>query len=117
MRRRLKFEKEGLDWFAVIPEWDGPKADLQMVCGADTWLDILCQGEWDVWLTISDEPFEGAEELQLLSEGQYEDVEVGSGASYRLNHYMGGIRYDLKIWLCDVTKFVFGYFPKIIYFK
>jgi hypothetical protein len=24
---------------------------------------------------------------------------------------------NLQMWLCDVTKFVFGYFPKIIYFN
>lgn len=117
MRKRIKFEKEGLDWFAVIPEWEGSKADLQMVCGADTWLDILSQGEWHVWLTISDEPFEGAEELKLIALGQFDEMEVGSGASYKLNTTLSGIAYDLEMWLCDVTKFVFGDFPKIIYYR
>lgn len=117
MIKRIKFEKEGFDWFAVIPEWEGPKADLQMVCGADTWLDLLCQGEWHVWLTISDAPFDGASELKLIALGEYDDVEVGSGASYKLSTKLMGIDYDLEMWLCDVTKFVFGDFPKIIYFK
>lgn len=117
MIKRIKFEKEGFDWFAVIPEWQGPKADLQMVCGADTWLDLLCQGEWHVWLTISNEPFEGASELKLIALGEYDNVEVGSGASYKLSTKLMGIDYDLEMWLCDVTKFVFGDFPKIIYFK
>lgn len=117
MKRRIKFEKEGFDWFAVIPEWEGSRADLQMVCGADTWLDILCQGEWHVWLTISDEPFDGAEKLHLIDLNRYNGEEVGSGASYLLKNYLGGIEYNLEMWLCDVTKFVFGDFPKIIYFK
>jgi len=26
-----------------------------------------------------------------------------------------GIEYDPELWLCDVTKFVFGNFPKNIY--
>jgi hypothetical protein len=29
--------------------------------------------------------------------------------------YMG-VDYELTMWLCDVTKFVFGEFPKNIYF-
>jgi hypothetical protein len=28
-----------------------------------------------------------------------------------------GIEFNLDIWLCDVTKFVFGEFPKIIHFN
>lgn len=115
MKRRLKFEKDGLDWFVNLPEWEGSRADLQMVCGADVWLDILCQGEWHVWLTISDEPFNGANQLELVGEGTYLNETVGSGASYLLNNYIG-IEYNLEMWLCDVTKFVFGKFPKIIYF-
>lgn len=116
MRRRIQFEKLGHEWFAVLPEWQGPKADLQMVCGADTWLDILCQGEWDVWLLISDEPFDGAEKLFMLGEGRLEGPELGEGAWYEAKTYIG-LEYNLEMWLCDVTQFVFGNFPKIIYYK
>jgi hypothetical protein len=28
-----------------------------------------------------------------------------------------GQSYDLSMWLCDVTKYVFGDFPDRIYFK
>ena len=27
------------------------------------------------------------------------------------------VEFDLTMWLCDVTKYVFGDFPKQIYFK
>lgn len=117
MKKHLKFEKDGMDWFAVIPEWEGDRADLQMVCGADTWLDILSQGESSIWLTISDEPFDGADQLKLIALGQYDELEIGSGASYTLATKLSGIDYNLEMWLCDVTEFVFGKFPKIIYFK
>lgn len=116
MIRRIQFEKDHIYWYAVLPEWTGPKGDLQMVCGADTWLDLLCQGEWDVWMYISDEPFAGAEELHLLSLGQLEGPELGEGAWYMAKTYMG-LEYNLKMWLCDVTKFVFGDFPPVIYYK
>jgi hypothetical protein len=112
MRRRLKFEKEMTDWFVDLPEWEGPRADLQMVAGADTWLDLLCQGEWDVWMTISNEKFDGAEKLIMIEEA---DAEVG-GAYYIAETYQS-LEYNLKMWLCDVTKFVFGDFPPVIYYK
>jgi len=115
MKRRLKFDKEIDGWFVNLPEWKGSRSDLQMVCGADTWLDIMCQGEWHVWLTVSDEPFVGSNELKLVELNSFNGETVDSGASYKLENYIG-IPYDLEMWLCDVTKFVFGDFPKKIYF-
>ena len=41
---------------------------------------------------------------------------MGEGSWYKLNTYMG-IDYSLDMWLCDVTKFVFGDFPEVIYFS
>lgn len=111
MRRRLQFEKDLIDWFVVLPEWEGDRADLQMVCGADTWLDLLCDGEWHIWLVVSDEPFDGAEEI-IVTHGE----DFGSGQWYETKTYMG-LEYNIKMWLCDVTKFVFGYFPSTIYYK
>jgi len=110
MIRRIQFEKDLIDWYAVLPEWQGPRGDLQMVCGADTWLDLLCQGEWDVWLVMSTQPFAGAEKLVRM------DREETSGAWYEAKTYMG-LEYNIEMWLCDVTKFVFGDFPPVIYYK
>jgi hypothetical protein len=117
MKTRLKFTKEISGWYAVLPEWDGPKSDLKMVMGADTWLDLLCDGEWDVWLMISDESFKGANELIRIAFGCDVGDEIAeSGATYKIENYMG-IPYDFKLWLCDVTEFVFGYFPEVIYYQ
>ena len=38
------------------------------------------------------------------------------GAWYTLERY-ANVEFDLSMWLCDVTKYVFGDFPKQIYFK
>jgi hypothetical protein len=112
MKRRIKFTKELNDWFAEITEWEGSRADLQMIMGADTFLDILCEGEWDVWLTMSDQPLQSdrTEELHFIREGETE-----GGGYYLLKSYRG-IEFNLEMWLCDVTKFVFGKMPKTIYF-
>ena len=38
----LTFEKwEDGRWFVILPEWDGLQEDLEMVDGADTFLDFL----------------------------------------------------------------------------
>jgi len=118
MIRRFKFEKEGLDWFIDLPEWEGSKADLQMVMGADSFLEILCEGGWYVWITLSDTPFEGANVLERIGFGSapVSDHDVEDGAWYKLESYRG-IEFDLEMWLCEVTRFVFGNLPEKIYFN
>ena len=117
MKRRFKFEKDIDGWFVDLPEWEGSKADLQMVMGADTFLDILCEGEWTVWLTLSNTPFDGCNVLSLTHYGTVEPskVDIEEGAWYKMESYRG-IEFELDMWLCEVTRFVFGYLPEKIYF-
>lgn len=117
MMRNLKFYKEETGrWYVDLPEWEGEKDELEMVMGADSFLEILSQGENEVYVTLSDTEFPNAERLRLLELGRIEGIELGSGAWYSLTSYKD-IPYDIEMWLCDVTKFVFGGFPKVIYFK
>lgn len=38
----ITFEKwEDGRWFVVLPDYDGPQEDLEMVDGADEFLDVL----------------------------------------------------------------------------
>jgi hypothetical protein len=111
-----RFYRDEIGWFVDLPEWEGTKSDLQMVMGADTFLDILSQGENEVYVTLSTEPFEYCGVLDYIFLGRLEGPELGEGAWYSLREYMG-LDFNLKMWLCDVTKFVFGDFPKQIYFK
>jgi hypothetical protein len=39
-----------------------------------------------------------------------------SGATYHAELYRG-VEYNLDLWLCDVTLFVLGEFPKYIYYS
>lgn len=108
---RLKFYKEpDGSWYVDLPNWTGPKADLQMVCGADSMLEYMAEGEDSVWLYLSEEEFENADRLEFLRMAD----EVDNGAFYRMPSYLG-VEIGLEMWLCDVTKFVFGKFPKTIY--
>lgn len=114
--KTYKFYKDEYGWFVDLPEWTGEKWELQMVSGADTFLDLLSQGENEVHLVMSSKPFQNANVLHFQEVGKLEGPEMGEGAWYFLNEY-NDISYSLKMWLCDVTKFVFGEFPTKIYFK
>jgi hypothetical protein len=102
-----------------LPEWEGVKAELEMISGADTLLDIVSQGDETVHIVISMESFENANMLELIgatTKEQQETTEVCGGAYYIMKNYEG-IEFNLVLWLCNVTIFVFQEFPDKIYFK
>lgn len=106
--RNFRFQKDiNGRWFIVLPEWEGEHDELEMVMGADTMLDIIAQGNDDVHLTLSIEPFENYDYILTLKEEIYE------GGTYDLK----GRYVSFEIWLCHVTKFVFGEMPKTLYIK
>lgn len=114
----IKFYKEKNDlWYVDLPEYiesGGTKEDCQMVAGADDWLDVLSQGESRVVLEIQTVPFDGANSLtmdELLTDA------FGYGAYYKVEKYNGVDYPDLSIWLCPVTVYVFGEYPKTIYYR
>lgn len=99
-------------WYVFLPEWLGEKADLEMVSGADTMLDIISQGETEIRVAFSLSPFDDSNKLTMIRLA----TELDNGAYYLLDHY-NGIDLNLELWLCDVTKFVFGDLPELIYFR
>ena len=63
MARNYKFYKIQDQWFIDLPQWEGSIADLQMVAGADTFLDILAQGDDNVYVTLSETEMENSDKL------------------------------------------------------
>lgn len=102
----FKFTKEQDHWYLDWPAWTGAKWELEMVQGADTLLDILAQGDDVVHSYISTKPFNS--DMVLT----FQEEHLG-GANYLLTSE----HHNFPIWLCHVTKFVFGHFPKKIYLK
>lgn len=105
-RDRYRFNKENGQWFIDLPHWEGPKAALQMVGGADTLLNHLSNNGDTVLISLSTEDIcpEGYETLKRIVKTP------PNGCLYHLGFS--------PVWLCDVTKFVFnGIFPKKIHFK
>jgi hypothetical protein len=113
--KTYKFVKTGDEWFIDLPgyiEQGGRAADLQMVDGADTMLDVMAEHKSFVVLTISEEPFEGADELVLTEKC---DPVIGGGY-YLMKEYKGR-EINQRMWLCHVTEFVFGDIPERIFVR
>ena len=109
--KKLRFYKEKSKyWYADIPQWTGRKSALQMVAGADKLLDYIAKGRSEVYLHFSENEILNADKLFLIKKCWF------NGADYKINKYLGK-EINLKVWLCNVTKFVIGYFPEKIYFK
>lgn len=113
--RNLKFYREPDGrWYVDLPEWEGEKEELEMVQGADVLLDIIDQngdanGVVNALVVIDPNQAKAGVTYQLRNTGEVLD----SGANYEVWGPFG-IR-PFKIWLCDVTKFVFdGEFPGLI---
>lgn len=101
----LGFKKVNNEWYSDIKNW--PKAyeaNQQMVAGADILLEKLSQGKNYITLQIKKESFPNSIHLSKI----YEDSWGGTYESNELDH---------TVWLCNVTKFVFGEHPQNIYFK
>lgn len=114
IKRTFKFEKNATnEWYMILPEWKGDPEDLQMIEGADEWLDLLSITGEKVKLILSDKKFEDAEFLSLL---RIREENLGGGGIYYLERYQGE-KVDLKLWLCEVTRFVFAAIPQRIYFS
>jgi hypothetical protein len=109
--KTFRFYKESTgQWYVDLPDYPGPEADLQTVAGADTLLDRLTNNSNIVSLTVSEEPFEGSEQLKLLKEhAGYE-----GGGDYILKSYKG-VEINHEMWLCEVMRYVFGRMPQAIY--
>lgn len=94
-------------WYIDYPEWKGEKWELEMVSGADTLLDILSQEDNKVTIKMSLEEIK--DPLFILNFIK----EESNGGWYKISNYY----IEFEIWLCHVTKFVFGNLPQNIYCK
>lgn len=115
---KITFNKElSGEWYADLPSYiesGGVKEDLQMIEGADTWLDIISQGENSITIDMSSEELEDSDVLTLFNT---DELSPEYGADYQVGSYKGIDYSDRKLWLCPVTLFVFGEYPKKIFYK
>ncbi len=121
--KRIRFIKEVGLWYVDLPEFLeqglGTKNNLLMVDGADSFLDLLSGDEGRVTLDISLEELEGyqakldkvvmGKNQELLDAVGHEPIEYG--AYYEVTE-LDGKNFSHQLWLCPVTEYVFGEYPR-----
>lgn len=108
--KKIRFYRDENRWFADLPEWienGGDRDDLEMILGADEWLDIIYNNEESVILNLSITPLRNKIVLNQADD---------AGGVYIAHEYNEEI-VNHVLWLCAVTKFVFGEFPETIYYE
>lgn len=110
---QLQFNhEEDNNWYIDYPNWPFNHHNLMMVAGADKLCAFLSDD--DKFTHVSVMPsnkkasLEGYFELEQISKG------LTSGSTYNVNGLPG---FNQTIWICPVTLFVLGEYPKYIYVK
>ena len=99
-------------WYVQLPNYEGHISDLEMVAGADTLCELLAGDNTEVTVTVSDEPFDNNSKFFTKQCAlEFINSTGEDGANYKLESL------QLDVWLCNVTKCVFGEFPATIYIK
>lgn len=104
----FKFYKEDYKWYIDLPDFPGSKEELQMVDGADTWLDKLSNNTEEVTVLVSTE--------KQLTNKLYLHTSNETGAVY-IAVNIGEEIHDHWLWLCPVTLYVFGEYPTVIWYE
>jgi hypothetical protein len=127
-KQTLSFIKEEGIWYADLPEFLemglGSKGNLMMVDGADTFLDLLSNNGNQISLNLSSKKFNGhSGRLKKIKRGLNKELleEIGHapvdyGAYYQAVEY-NHQPFQHQLWLCPVTEYVFGEYPKEIFFS
>ena len=110
----LAFNREANGgWYIDLPEWEGAHAQLAMVAGADDLLEFVGEGNPRVEVTVV-KSSETVDELD--NDPRFFRCDVLS------SNPVGGATYDVRLkgfnrtmWLCPVTLFVLGEYPRHLY--
>lgn len=111
---QLAFVKEDDDvWYIDLPNWEGAHANLAMVAGSDLLLDCLDKGNNRVEVEVvkSDMPLDNMVDCFRCEQI---DMSLLGGSTYNVFGVEG---FDRTIWICPVTLFVLGEYPKYIYIR
>ncbi|MBR2084128.1 MAG: hypothetical protein IJ879_05875 [Muribaculaceae bacterium] len=110
---RLQFnhEEDG-KWYVDFPGWPFDHHNLMMVAGADKLCAFLSDDDKFAHVSVipSNRPLDKAG-YACLVQGEHS---LTGGSTYMVTGLPG---FERDIWLCPVTLFVLGRYPKYIYVK
>ena len=119
MNKNLRFVKLASRWLIDIP-YNGNINDLEMVLGADEMLQHISDntnGDDTVYIEVSDFLRAQSGHDAMITKTKGEDMGEGQWYDFAENYALYSNAKTQKIWLCDVTKLVFGGFPETLYIK
>ena len=104
-------EQDGY-WYVDFPGWPFDHHNLMMVAGADNLCEFLSDDKKTVTVSVIPESKEKnhpgyAKLIQIESS-------LTGGSTYEVTGIEG---FNRNIWLCPVTLFVLGTYPKYLYIK
>jgi hypothetical protein len=109
----IQFNKESdRKWYVDFPGWPFDHGNLLMVAGADDLCEFLSLDGRNSYINViptsREEKHEGYAKLTRVK------YALTGGAIYKVENLPG---FDREIWLCPVTLFVLGKYPKYMYIK
>ena len=114
---RIQFnkEKDGC-WYVDFPHWPFSHDNLAMVSGADKMLDLLSDGVSLVKVSVI--PAKKKEQHNGYIELEQTEHSLFGGSTYQVKYepFIQRFKRD-TLWICPVTLFVLGRYPKFIYVK
>ena len=108
---KFNHEEDGL-WYVDFPNWPSDHHNLLMVAGADKLCAFLSDD--DVTSEILVRPSSKRLQLEGYAELIQKDHSLTGGSTYEVRNLEG---FHRDIWLCPVTLFVLGKYPKYMYIK
>jgi len=110
---QIKFnhEDDGL-WYVDFPNWPFDHHNLLMVNGADKMCAFLSDD--DVTTEVLVRPSNKRLQLEGYAELVQKEHSLTGGSTYEVRNLEG---FNRNIWLCPVTLFVLGNYPKYMYVK
>ena len=108
---QFNHEEDG-NWYVDFPGWPFSHHNLMMVAGADE----LCEyfSDDDVVSRVKVIPANKEEDHPGYAKLIQKEHSITGGSVYQVTGLRG---FDRNIWLCPVTLFVLGRYPKYLYVK
>lgn len=113
----IEFQKENDGcWYVVYPDWPFDHHNLMMVSGADDLCELLSDDGTTTKISVI------PSSKKQIHEGYFELEQTKSsltgGSTYKVGLKAFQREFDRDtLWLCPVTLFVLGKYPKYLYVK
>lgn len=99
-------------WYVDFPGWPFEHGNLQMVAGADKLCAFLSDDDKFAYVDVI--PASDEEDHPGYAKLVQQEHSLTGGSTY---HVTGLDGFDRDIWLCPVTLFVLGRYPKYLYIR